>query len=124
MRYVPTGASPSETLFDSIADAIVNAAGTLPATSPEAQFAANWTVPDGEWPEVFGRRLTTYLEKIGARIGSEAGFDDYVRLAESRRREFRGMKLNEFDLTLPVTNIAPDAAPLRMTEDGTVSART
>ena len=61
------------------------------------------------------------LREVTERIRTESGFDDYVRLAESRRRQFRLMKLNEFELTLPVTNIPLGAPPLAMREDATVA---
>ena len=123
MRYVPTESSPTATLCTGIADAIVTAAARLPAESPERQFAANWTVSDTDWPKYFGQRLDAYLDRVAARLDMVQGFSDYVRLAESRRRDFKAMRLNEFELTLPVTNIATDAVPLRMNEDATVSPR-
>ena len=60
------------------------------------------------------------MNAVTLRIGTDQGFDDYVRLAESRRREFKSSRLNEFTLTLPVTNIPPDAPLLQLNEDGTI----
>lgn len=65
--------------------------------------------------------MDSYLRKVTQQIQTASGFADYVRLAESRRRQFRLMKLNEFELTLPVTNIPPGAPPLAMREDATVA---
>jgi hypothetical protein len=124
MRYVPTSPVPVSTWCGDIATAVVDAARTLPADSPEAEFARNWAVPEAEWPEVFARRVDAYLEKVAARIRTASGFDDCVRLAESRRRTFKEMRLNEFALTLPTTGIPADAPRLRMHEDGTVGAST
>ncbi|MBT2421891.1 hypothetical protein J7F01_14785 [Streptomyces sp. ISL-22] len=121
MRYVPTTPTKTAALCDKIAQAITDAAADLPTDSPEGRFAAHWQVPDDTWRTVFGQRVAAYLRKITERIGTESGFDDYVRLAESRRRQFRVMKLNEFDLTLPVTNIPPNAPLLAMREDATIA---
>lgn len=121
LRYVPTTPTATDALGDRIAQRILAAAATLPADSPEAQFAANWNRPEVTWREDFAQRLTTYLAQVQARITTEDGFDDYVRLAESRRRRFKAMRLNEFELTLPTTNIPAGAPALRMREDATVT---
>lgn len=119
MRYAPTVATEPSALCDRMALAITDAARTLPADSPEGRFAAHWQVPDDAWRAVFGQRVDTYVRTAAARVRTEDGFDDYVRLAESRRRWFRAMRLNEFQLTLPVTDISADAPPLAMCEDAT-----
>jgi hypothetical protein len=110
-------------LCDNVAQAISDAVRTqnLPADSPEGRFAAHWQEPDDAWRTVFGQRVDAYLRNITQQIQTASGFDDYVRLAESRRRQFRLMKLNEFELTLPVTNIPPGAPALAMCEDATVA---
>ncbi|MDX2937303.1 hypothetical protein [Streptomyces ipomoeae] len=124
MRYVPTAPVPVPTWCDDIAAAIVAAAPALPADSPEGEFARNWALPEADWRGVFAERVDAYLEKVAARIRTTSGFHDCTRLAESRRRAFKEMRLNEFALTLPTTDIPADAPPLRMNEDGTVSAVT
>ncbi|MFH8804590.1 hypothetical protein ACH4F6_34355 [Streptomyces sp. NPDC017936] len=121
MRYVPTTPTKAVELCDKVARAVLTAARTLPADSPEGRFAAHWQVPDDAWRSVFGQRVDTYLREVSRQIQTESGFDGYVRLAESRRRQFRLMKLNEFELTLPVTHLPPDAPPLAMREDATVA---
>ncbi|MFE0378120.1 hypothetical protein ACFW1M_21605 [Streptomyces inhibens] len=120
MRYVPTTATAADAVGDQLAHRILDAAAELPADSPEGRFAAHWNRPDATWRTDFSRRLTDYLEKVQQRITTEEGFDDYVRLAESRRRRFKAMRLNEFELTLPTTDIPATAAELRMREDATV----
>lgn len=120
-QYVPTMPTKTVELCDKVAQAISDAARTLPADSPEGRFDAHWRVPDDAWRTVFGQRVDAYLRKVTEQIRTESGFDDYVRLAESRRRQFRLMKLNEFELTLPVTNIPPGAPALAMREDATVA---
>ena len=128
LRHVQTTATLDPArggLSGQIADAILAAAKGRPANAPEKQFAANWRLDDAEWPTVFAARIEAYMKAVTRRIGTAKGFDDYVRLAESRRREFRQrfMRLNEFSLTLPATNIPADAPLLAMRADGTVRAK-
>lgn len=127
LKYVPTVAVLDPAgggVSQQIAAAIAAAADDLPAGSPEAQFLGNWRLADSDWRNVFAARIQGYLGAVTARVGTAEGFDDYVRLAESRRREFKRMRLNEFALTLPVTNIAPDAPLLQMNHNGTISQKT
>ena len=128
LRHVPTTATLDPArggLSGQVADAIVAAAKGRPASAPDAQFAANWRLKDTEWQSVFAARIEAYMKAVTRRIATAKGFDDYLRLAESRRRELRQMfmRLNEFSLTLPVTNIAADAPLLAMRADGTVRAK-
>ncbi|UUU36114.1 hypothetical protein JIX56_43300 [Streptomyces sp. CA-210063] len=124
MTYVPTDPVPAPTWCDDIAAAVVAAARTGPADGPEAEFARNWALPEADWRGVFARRVDVYLEKVAARLRTASGFDEFTRLAESRRRVFKEMRLNEFALTLPTTDIPADAPRLRMHEDGTVGVVT
>ncbi|MFE9747098.1 hypothetical protein ACFYOT_19525 [Saccharothrix saharensis] len=107
-------------LDERLAQAIVAAADD--DASPEAEFAANWAVPD--WPDRFAERIDDYVRAVTARLGTPQGTDDYVRLAESRRREFRWSKLAEFTLTVPRTNIPDNAPLLGMAPDGSVHPKT
>lgn len=122
MAYVPTVPCPASALAGTIADAITAAARQLPAASPEAQFAANWSLPDSGWQNTFGKRIDDYMGRVSSRIGERTAFNDYVRLAESRRQQFRALRLNEFELTTPVTNIPPEPR-WRMHEDATVGTQ-
>ncbi|MGW0846543.1 hypothetical protein ACWD26_41740 [Streptomyces sp. NPDC002787] len=124
MTYVPTVPVPVSTWCDDIATAVVTAARSLPTDSPEAEFARNWALPETDWRRVLAQRIDLYLEKVSARIRTASGFDDCTRLAESRRRTFKEMRLNEFALTLPTTDIPADAPRLRMNEDGAVGVVT
>jgi hypothetical protein len=125
LRYVPASVSLAQgrDVSGVIATAITAAAPATPDGSPEREFAANWSLPDADWPTAFANRIQSYLSAVGVRAATAAGFDDYTRLAESRRREFRQMRLFEFTLTLPTTNIPADAPLLSMNEDGTVSPK-
>jgi hypothetical protein len=126
MTYVPATARVTDAGSDlpgTMGAAIADAARALPADSPEREFLAWWGVPEDRWRAEFTIRIERYVAAIVERLAAPAGFDDYVRLAESRRREYRRQPLNEFLLTLPTTNIPTDSAPLRMNEDGTVGAK-
>jgi hypothetical protein len=126
MAYVPATArvtGQGSDLPATMAAAIADAARTLPADSPEREFLAWWGVPEDRWRAECTARIERYVAAVVARLATPAGFDDYVRLAESRRREYRRLPLNEFRLTLPTTSIPADAALLRMNEDGTVGAK-
>lgn len=126
LGYVPPAATVDPAgggVSQQVAEAIVQAADGLAADSPEAQFAEHWRLPDTQWREEFAGRIQDYVNAVTVRIGTDQGFDDYVRLAESRRREFKRIRLNEFTLTLPVTNIPPDAPLLQMNPNGTVSEK-
>ncbi|MGH4014342.1 MAG: hypothetical protein ACRDSL_10540 [Pseudonocardiaceae bacterium] len=126
LTYMPTTAALNPAgggMSQLIAHAIAQAADGLPADSPEAQFLDNWRFADSDWRGVFAARIEDYLSAVTARVSTTEGFDDYVRLAESRRREFKRMRLNEFALTLPLTNIPPDAPLLQMNQDGTIGEK-
>lgn len=126
LAYVPAAATLDPAgggVSQQVAEVIVQAVDSLPADSPEAQFADHWRLADADWRDVFASRIQDYVNAVTLRIGTDQGFDDYVRLAESRRREFKSSRLNEFTLTLPVTNIPPDAPLLQMNEDGTISEK-
>jgi hypothetical protein len=125
LRYVPPSISlaSDRDISGVIAGAITSAAPGTPPGSPEREFAANWSLPPAQWPATFANRIERYLSAVSQRALTPEGFDDYTRLADSRRREFRSMRLFEFTMTLPVTSIPADAPLLSMNEDGTVSRK-
>jgi hypothetical protein len=122
LRYVPATAAVQDgrsDLAEKTAAAIVQAAATQPADSPEAGFAANWALTPDQLRADADARVSSYLAAVRNRVGTEPGFDDYTRLAQSRRDRFAQSKLNEFPLLLPKTNLAP--ADLQMNADATVA---
>lgn len=125
MEYIPDSISlvTGTDISNALAQPIVAAAEASAPDSPERLFAANWSLGETEWQPSFAKRIQDYMASVQGRASSPAGFDDYTRLAESRRREFRQSRLFEFALTLPTTNIPPSAALLEMNEDGTVSPK-
>jgi hypothetical protein len=110
-------------LSQQVADAITQAAERKPSGSPEAEFTANWGLAESDWRTAFAGRIESYIASVARRLTTQEGFDDYVRLAESRRREFKRMRLHEFSLSLPVTNILATEPLLHMQPDGTVEPK-
>jgi hypothetical protein len=123
LQYMPSAATLQPAaggLSRQIAEVISSAAQGQSADSPEAEFKANWELGESDWKNIFASKIESYMTAVSKRISSVEGFDDYVRLAESRRREFKTMRLNEFSLTLPVTNIPWGAPLLQMQSDGAI----
>jgi hypothetical protein len=125
MAYIPDSVSlnSGRDISETLAEPIVAAAEATPADSPERSFAANWQLGPTEWQPTFAKRIQDFVAAVGSRVTTSQGFDDYTRLAESRRREFRQARLFEFALTLPTTNIPSDDLLLQMNENGTVSPK-
>jgi len=125
LAYVPPaamrvdGAAADPTDLEARFVAAVEASTPEPG-SAEDEFLANWSVPATTFERAFESRIESYFAQLTALAATEDGFDGWVRLAESRRREFRRRPLAEFRLTLPTTSIPPDAPPLAMRPDGTV----
>ncbi|KAL2785090.1 hypothetical protein BJX66DRAFT_315515 [Aspergillus keveii] len=70
-----------------------------------------------------GERVSKYAENVKTTLQKADGVFNYMLLAESRRRIYRPLPLNEFGLTLPFALKYPtrDSLPLKeMTEAGTV----
>lgn len=101
-------------------DVIEGVESTLTPNSPELQFLANWRLPEATWKPTFEKRIGDYFLHLVRNAATEEGFDGWVRLAESRRRQFRRRPLAEFRLTTPTTNIPERAPALVMNEDGSV----
>lgn len=125
MKYVPGSAcltATSSDLSSTMVAAMEAVEHKLRPESPEREFLANWRLPTEDWKAAFERRIEGYFEAVAAKAKTEEGFDGFVRLADSRRREFRKRPLAEFPLTLPTTNIPKHAPFLAMSEDGTVQS--
>lgn len=126
MSYVPekaqlltTGKVRSDIAAQFVAVVEANEHATTP-DSAEQEFLANWRIPEAEWEHTFVRRIEEYFSHLQTASGTEEGFDGWVRLAESRRSEFRRRPLAEFRLTIPTTNIPAASPSLIMRLDGTV----
>jgi hypothetical protein len=101
---------------EEMGDAIAAAAPSTAEGSPEREFAARWN--RGEDVDSFGAELRAYYAAVTARLQTQAGFDDYVRLAEARRDRVRLMPIFESPLLFARTNVPSRAREMR--PDGTV----
>lgn len=90
---------------------IENIESSLADDSSEKLFLRNYNLPDYNWKKHFEKQIEDYFTQVNILIQKREGFYEIVRLAESRRREFRGTDLAEFRLTTPMTNI-PENSPL------------
>jgi hypothetical protein len=128
LKYVPSqitstnGVFHFEQQFVARVDAAVSAFDEIDPLSPEQQFLDHWKLGNA-WKDAFESRIENYFDAVRQTLTTQQGYNDYVRLAESRRREFRRRPLAEFDLTVPVTNIPFDAPLLQMFEDGSVGIK-
>lgn len=66
-------------------------------TSPEYQFISLLDIE----LEDYQARIQNYMNSVQARLQTIDGLVDYITLAESRRRIYRPLPLDEFALTLP-----------------------
>lgn len=103
-----------------MANAIVQAAGSTPASSAENEFAELWNLGDG-WKVEAQRRLTAYYTALTALVASAGGFEQIFTLAESRRRQVMRLKLSEQRPLLFATSNVPTGGPsLRMRPDAVI----
>jgi hypothetical protein len=124
LRYVPDevdGSDHAAVLEQRFVDAVRAAVGgsfdgAADAGSPEQEFLRNWDEADITAASI--DRLTRYLRAVRTAASDPDVVDGWFRLAEYRRRRFRGRRLFEFALTTPANNIPEDSAPLRMTPLG------
>jgi hypothetical protein len=101
---------------DEMGDAVVAAAPATREGSPEREFAEAWG--RGDDVDAFGDQLQAYYAAVVGRLRTREGYDDYVRLAESRRARVGTMPICESALLFARTDV-----PLRerqMRADGTV----
>jgi len=122
LQYVPASAPAGGKDFcQAIADKILAATATLPADSAEGRFADYWNLSEDQLKARAAKDLADYFASVRQRLGTSDGFDDYTRLAQSRRDRFAQSDLDESELKLllPKTNIP--TADLRMNADGTVT---
>lgn len=84
------------------------------ATSPEYEFVQNLSKSTQD----LSTMLTDYVAKVQKRLMTQDGVSDYLKLAESRRRVYRPVPLDEFAFTLPWAWLWKYTKPLEMTPDG------
>lgn len=105
------------TFSDEMAQGIQDAAQASPDGSAEREFSDLWGAGEG-WPAAFSSILASYYEALQQHLSSQDGFNDFTRLADSRRNRVREMPIFESRLLFPETNIPP--AKLTMARDGSV----
>jgi hypothetical protein len=124
MAYVPevadAAAAGARSIEALMVEAIRAALPGLAEDAPERGLLADLALPPAEREAAHARRIAAYLAAVQARLDTDDGLLDLLRLADSRRRAFRRRRLAEFDLTLPWTDIPPEAPLLRATPDGFV----
>ena len=121
LQYVPDSATFDSTTgtYDLDATFVKNVTASpmcKDSTSPESLFLANLKSDQTKFPNIF----TTYLNAVQSRLGTVDGMTDYLRLAESRRRIYRSLPLDEFALTLPWALNYGTEQYWEMKSDGTV----
>ncbi|EAQ84601.1 hypothetical protein CHGG_08615 [Chaetomium globosum CBS 148.51] len=124
MGYVPQTTSYNGEKYDLEANFIANVIKSPYASkldSSEYQFLQllNKTLPD------FQQMIRDYLTAIANRIKNEPvqALQDYLKLAESRRRIYRPLPLDEFGYSLPFATkvpFTPGKDLLEMTPQGTI----
>lgn len=90
-------------------------------SSPEYQFVKLLDTPLDQ----HGKVITAYFKAVQARMKDDGAgaLRDYLSLAESRRRIYRPLPLDEFDSTIPyATKIPFDSPFIEMTDQGVVQA--
>jgi hypothetical protein len=121
LAHVPESATISDgasSFSQEMADAIVAAADTSSAGSPEREFKDRWTVGE-DFSKPFNTLLGAYYKAVTQKLETQAGFDAYVELAESRRERIREMPIFENQLLFARTNIA--SVERVMNQDGSVN---
>jgi hypothetical protein len=100
-------------------DAVRPAANARGADSAEAEFMRMWAMGD-DWETAFADRVARYWAAVQSQLATQAGFDAFFQLAESRRRQFRKRPLAEFGLTLPIASELDLPVFLEVTEQAQV----
>jgi hypothetical protein len=127
MQYVPptTTYDKAKNKYDLEDNFIANVKNSNPyktqdGSSPEFQFITLI----GSNISTLQARFNSYLAKVSKRLsgsGSQQAVLDYMILAESRRRVYRPLPLDEFGLSLPYSLYFPYNTPFEMTEEGTIA---
>jgi hypothetical protein len=121
LQYVPDEATfdPATKSYDmeqGFIDAVKASPRMQDITSPEYEFVQNLS----KTTDYFSNMLTGYITKVQKRLKTQDGVSDYLKLAESRRRVYRPVPLDEFAFTLPWAWLWKYNKPLEMTPDGTI----
>lgn len=124
MWYVPkqTTWSDKTNTYDLEATFIKNVQDSEPAKDPHSPESVFLQLL-GQGVDQHRQRISAYLSIVSSRLGTVDGLRDYLSLAESRRRVYRPVPLDEFGYTLPYALSWPAGGNagsiLEMTELGT-----
>lgn len=91
----------------------------LDPTTPEAEFISYWSLEE-DYAKTFENMLIDYMELVQQLCQTQEGYNQIVKLAESRRFTFKNTPQFEFDLTFATNNIPSDIFPLEMTKKGII----
>lgn len=117
LDHVPDDATAG-TLAERTVAAILTSPDAAQAGTPEREFADRWNVGEA-FEDAFNALLRDYYAAFMALLRTQEGFDDYLRLAESRRQRVRAMPIAESEMLFATTNIAD--AEREMRPDGTIA---
>ncbi|MDP8911430.1 MAG: hypothetical protein M3M94_05130, partial [Actinomycetota bacterium] len=117
LDHVPDDATAG-TLAERTVAAILTSPDAAQAGTPEREFADRWNVGEA-FEDAFNALLRDYYAAFMAQLRTQEGFDDYLRLAESRRQRVRAMPIAESEMLFATTNIAD--AEREMRADGTIA---
>lgn len=123
MAYVPKETVLTDSGTFDLEDKWIAAIKTSPyadqSDTPEKHFLELY---DSDDTNSYHQRITKYIYKVGRRLKTAEGLKDYLCLAESRRRIYRPLPLNEFGVQLPYALALPvDWAKTEMREDATTA---
>ena len=122
MQYIPTTTTLTGNTYDLEANfiAAVKASDAFKdQSSPEYAFVQLLNVST----DVSQARIQAYLNNVSQKLQKYKGLRDYMKLAESRRRIYRPLPLDEFGFTLPYArNLDPSTPWYEMTEKGCIQA--
>ena len=123
-HYVPSSTTLQGQVYDfeaNFVSAIRNSAFAKNPESPECQFLAYY---DGnKSASDYQDIIAQYLTAVATQLNTDDGMTQYLLLAESRRRIYRPLPLDEFGFTLPyATKIPLDSPFLEMSENGKTQA--
>ena len=120
MQYIPTATTLNGTTYDlesTFISTVKASSASKDSTSPEYAFIQLL----GDPVTTHQSRIKAYIDNISKRLKIYDGLLDYMKLAESRRRIYRPLPLDEFGATLPYARkLGPELPMYEMMEAGTI----
>lgn len=123
MAHVPAAATVvggASSFSQDMVEAILTAAEESPEGSAEREFDERWAAGE-DFKPIFDALLTAYYDKVTQRLQTQDGYDEFFRLAESRRERVEAtMPIAESPLLF--ARARERVGGLRMLADGSVTA--